>query len=421
MHRTLVLLLAAGALGAQTPQFFTNVQAIFPATGSNDFAPSLNRAETWMVFSSDRAGGQGGYDLWEARRPNLAAPWGTPTPITALNSASTEYEPGLSADELELYFVSNRAGSLGTFDLWVATRPTPVSPWNPPVNVGPVVNGAGRSLDDPHLTDDGLTLFYTSGESGGGDIYTVTRPALNQPWANKAPFAPANSATYFDHSPTPESNGQIVWFGSARPGTGGWDIWVTWLDRATSQWTTPVEVTDLNTTGTEHNAWRRGISGSIYFSRVVGAVDQLFVADPTLAEQQIDGSNVRSLLPRARPTWPTQVAWVRSWPWAINTTLTFTVFDRRAAMVPYVTLVSSGLGPIPIALPGWVGSLELDVSLLVTLSQGVATNGLPAQYRILAPNDPGLLGFAITAQTATVDVAQNRLVFTHVAELRFVP
>jgi hypothetical protein len=417
MRHTLVLPCLLAALAAQ-PQFFTNVQPVFPPSGSQDFAPALNRSETVMIFSSNRAGGQGNYDLWEVRRPNVASPWGTPAPLTALNTPSADYEAGLSDDELELYFVSNRPGSLG-YDIWVSTRASTSAAWGAPVNLGAVVNGAGRSLDDPQLTDDGLTLFYTSGESGGGDIYTVTRTARSQPWGNKAAFAPANDPSAFDHSPTPESNGHIVWFGSSRPGTGGWDVWVTWRDRGTNQWTAPIEVKELNTNTAEHNCWRRGVTGTFYFSRVVGGFDQIHVARPVMAEQQIDGSYGTSLLPRARPSWPTQVAWVRSQPWRIQTTLQFTVFDTRAALMPYVTAIGPRLAPAPIALPGWIGSLELDPSPFLVLGSGAIQNGLPAQFRVTAPNDPGLIGFSIIAQSAVVEVMVNRLVFTHVAELTF--
>jgi len=52
----------------------------------------------------------------------------------------------VSADELELYFTSDRAGGLGYEDIWVSTRQSVHDPWGPPTNLQTVNSGRTRSV-----------------------------------------------------------------------------------------------------------------------------------------------------------------------------------------------------------------------------------------------------------------------------------
>ncbi|MBX3221164.1 MAG: PD40 domain-containing protein [Labilithrix sp.] len=73
-----------------------------------------------VYFGSDRPGGLGDSDVWVATRATLQAAFGQATPVTALNSARTEFPTWVSPDGCRLYLVSDRAGSM---DVFVATRP----------------------------------------------------------------------------------------------------------------------------------------------------------------------------------------------------------------------------------------------------------------------------------------------------------
>ena len=76
-------------------------------TAADDGEPWINRDGTFIVFSSTRAGGAGGYDLWMARRAAPGLPWGTPEPVTELDTAGDEADPWLSYDERVIYFARN--------------------------------------------------------------------------------------------------------------------------------------------------------------------------------------------------------------------------------------------------------------------------------------------------------------------------
>lgn len=206
-------------------------------SGGDDFAPNFSNDGHWMYFSSDRPGGCGGQDLYVSYRQhtqdefdwqpavNLGCVANTPftdwlpdpfeepeTGITTLyfssnrpgglglldTYASTQAEDGgfgsavlvpeLSGparearpvvlhNGLELYLASDRAGGLGDWDLWVATRATTGDRWSAPVNVGASVNTSFFEAA-PGLSFDGTELFLRSARPGGfgvGDLYVSTR------------------------------------------------------------------------------------------------------------------------------------------------------------------------------------------------------------------------------------------------------
>ena len=420
LARPCVLAACCAGLAAQNPSFFTNPQPLnLGATGSEiDFSPTLNAAETTLIFASTRAGGLGSYDLYEVTRPNSAAPWGTPVALTALNTSGADYEPTLSADGLELYFISTgRTPKIGSSDCWAVTRPTPISPWGTPVNLGAPINGAGWTIDDPFLTDDGLTLFYTSSETGAGDIYAVTRPAIGQPWGNKAGFAAVNQPGTFEHSPTPEANGKILWFSSTRTGgPGSSDFYVTWFDTKTSLWSAPVEVRDINTSAWESNAWRRGATGTIYWS-YFGSPSRIYTACPTMV-QQLDTTNpVAALAGFARPTWPPQTAWLRAWTWPLNSAQAIHVCDCGTTQSIWSTLLAAGPAPAPIQIPGWIGTVEINPSLMVVLGSGLRTPGIPDTAKVTVPNNQALVGGKVWLQSLVLEITLNRVTLSHPAEI----
>ena len=105
------------------------------------------------------------------------ARFGPATPVGELNDATAnDIQPNVRADGLELVFSSNRAGTLGAQDLWVATRSKVDAPWSVPVNLGPAVNTAAAETR-PSLSQDGGQLLFgrAPGPEGGSDIYVATR------------------------------------------------------------------------------------------------------------------------------------------------------------------------------------------------------------------------------------------------------
>ena len=86
--------------------------------------------------------------------------------------------PSIRHDGLEIFFVSNRPGSIANSqDLWVATRETVFDAWSEPINLGSPVNTELVDVQ-PYISSDRETLFFAStrpGALGSADIYMSTR------------------------------------------------------------------------------------------------------------------------------------------------------------------------------------------------------------------------------------------------------
>ncbi|MBI3511941.1 MAG: OmpA family protein [Bacteroidetes bacterium] len=133
---------------------------------------------TVLYFTSDRAGGFGGRDIWKSLRlPN--GEWGKPINCgPTINSRYDEDAPEILADGQTLYFASNGPASMGGFDIFSSVM-VQDSGWRKPVNIGYPVN----TTDDDLFffpTPDDKHAFYSSANNANGmgekDIYFLTFP-----------------------------------------------------------------------------------------------------------------------------------------------------------------------------------------------------------------------------------------------------
>ena len=103
--------------------------------------------------------------------------FGPAAPVGSLNdAAANDIQPNVRADRLEVVFSSNRTGTLGGQDIWVATREKADDPWGSPVNLGPAVNSAAAE-SRPSLSGHARTLLFgrAPGPEGMSDIYVTSR------------------------------------------------------------------------------------------------------------------------------------------------------------------------------------------------------------------------------------------------------
>jgi hypothetical protein len=80
-------------------------------SGNEDGAVTLSPDGLEAILSSNRPSTLGGRDLYRATRASTSQPFAVPEPLLLLNSTVNDYDPTLSFDGAELYFVSNRRGS----------------------------------------------------------------------------------------------------------------------------------------------------------------------------------------------------------------------------------------------------------------------------------------------------------------------
>ena len=88
-----------------------------------------------------------------------------------INSKYIESNATISADGKTLYFSSDRASSVGGFDIFYSTRNGDV--WSKAQNMGEVIN-TKENEESPHITNNGQTIYFSSdrpGSIGRMDIY----------------------------------------------------------------------------------------------------------------------------------------------------------------------------------------------------------------------------------------------------------
>ncbi len=90
-------------------------------TETLDYWPHITSDGLALLFSSDRGGGFGSADIWIVTRPSVSHPWGPPINLgPPVNTKAYDACPYVSSDGLTYYFTSDRDGGHGSYDLWQA-------------------------------------------------------------------------------------------------------------------------------------------------------------------------------------------------------------------------------------------------------------------------------------------------------------
>ncbi len=140
--------------------------------------PDLSPDGLEMYFGSIRPGGSGNFDIWVASRASRVVPWGTPVPIPELDSPNEETAGSTSADGLEIVF-DIRIGL--NRNIAISNRTSRAMPWGPPTSVA-AVNSASDDAG-PFLTADRLGLYFSSQRrDGSDDLFVARRATLADPF-----------------------------------------------------------------------------------------------------------------------------------------------------------------------------------------------------------------------------------------------
>ena len=239
----------------------------------DEMNPSISADGLELYFMSRRPGGFSNFDIWVTKRASLSDSWGEPVNLgPTVNSSKSNWEPCISADGLELYFSANRSGNLGGVDLWVAVRPTKKDPWGNPVNLGPTVNSATND-GCPCISFDGLELYFRSLRSGGygyHDLYVSKRQTKDEPWCNPENLGSIVNSMEYEGHPSISADGLVLFFNSDRFNESrGWDrdIFLTRRETKDSAWGEPVILgPSINTIYYEDSPSISADGRTLYFS-----------------------------------------------------------------------------------------------------------------------------------------------------------
>ncbi len=154
--------------------------------------------------------GPRGCDLYESKREGDI--WQKPVALSgAVNSNGWEAQPSLSADGNELYFVSDRKGGLGGYDIWYSKKDE-TGAWTRAVNMGKPINTKYDEIA-PYIHVNNQNLYYASNGLpgfGGFDIYVSEKN--NDQWTEPENLgAPLND--YEDqYSFVVSSDGKVAYY-----------------------------------------------------------------------------------------------------------------------------------------------------------------------------------------------------------------
>jgi hypothetical protein len=191
-----------------------------PVNSSTAGTPELSADGRSLYFFSQRFGGTGDRDLYVATRSSTADQFNTVTELTALNSTQREDRPFVSPDELTVYFVSHRASL--TDDLWRASRNARSDAFGTPVPVTEL-NSSGND-SGLFVTPDGKVAYFASDRSGGlgVDIYRAVRANTSSAFSTPERLSVLNSSAD-DFDPQLTADGQELFFATTR--SGSYQIW----------------------------------------------------------------------------------------------------------------------------------------------------------------------------------------------------
>ena len=253
LTRLMVVVLIGGPLWAAGPHYSArssaqNIGPLVDLVNTDEGGACFTKDGRTLYFVSNRPGGVGRYDIWVTHWNDETLAWQVPVNLGSnVNSAVGDFTPALSRDEHWLFFASNRPGSIGARDLYAAYREhtDDDTGWGSAFNLGPDVNS---SLDEFGVAyfegDEGASpqLIFSSTRGGAGnfDIYVSQR---NPDGSFTAPVLVTALAT--DHAeiaPAIRHDGLEMLFASNRAGgTGGYDVWVTTRESISGDWSEPVD------------------------------------------------------------------------------------------------------------------------------------------------------------------------------------
>lgn len=271
---TLGLAPAGGAalVGGAGPKLSEPVLIAELASDEDSDNPTLTADLLEIYFASGRDGGAGDVDVWTARRDRVDQPFGTPEPVSIVNTEEFETSPAVSLDGLELWVGAERDGGLGEQDIWVsrramlgdgwselanvtelnsddkdiprppamqgrvmplgsrrgdtdyyetflATRPSPGMPFAEPVELVEL-QVDGMNTIDAFLSEDGLTLYFNRTPGAGedtGDLYLARRGSTSEPFGASVALDSVNT-TRDERDPWVSPDGKHLFFSSDRDG-----------------------------------------------------------------------------------------------------------------------------------------------------------------------------------------------------------
>lgn len=191
----------------------------------NEGAQSISQDGKYLFFTGcNRPDGLGRCDIYVAKKQG--DDWGKPYDLQPpVNTSGWESQPSISSDGRTLYFVSNRKGGYGGYDIWKSTVTD--KGWSEPENLGPNINTAFDE-QSPYIHADDSTLYFCSDGwpgMGGKDLF-VSHLGKDGKWGKPVNVGYPINSSGDENGLTVTASGQYAFFASNKlNGNSGYDIY----------------------------------------------------------------------------------------------------------------------------------------------------------------------------------------------------
>ncbi|MDR6943256.1 OmpA family protein [Mucilaginibacter pocheonensis] len=191
----------------------------------NEGAQSVSQDGKYLFFTGcNRPDGMGRCDIYIAQKKGND--WGKPFDLNPpVNTSGWESQPSISADGRTLYFVSNRGGGFGGYDIWKSTLTD--KGWGQPENLGPNIN-TPYNEQSPFIHPDDSTLYFSSNGwpgLGNKDLF-VSRLSKDGKWQKPENLGYPINSNGDENGLTLTASGNYAFFASDNlNGYGGYDIY----------------------------------------------------------------------------------------------------------------------------------------------------------------------------------------------------
>jgi Tol biopolymer transport system component len=221
-----------------------------------DGGPSLSADGLNLYFVSDRSGALGGpgdQDIYLTRRRSINDDWGVPERVPEpVSSTFFDVTPAISRDGKTLYLGSNRPGPFSPPwpDLWVSHRASVDGPWSEPENLGSGVNT--RLFEGSiSVSDDALTAYFAGMTTDSVlKIWTSTRHSTTEPFGPRVLLPRPINSDGHAYGPALTPDGKTMFFaaGTENPFAPGArnSIFVSERRSTHSPWGTPIGLDAIN-------------------------------------------------------------------------------------------------------------------------------------------------------------------------------
>jgi outer membrane protein OmpA-like peptidoglycan-associated protein/tetratricopeptide (TPR) repeat protein len=202
-----------------------------------EYFPAITADGKNIIFSRNLEGNEDFYI--SQKQGNI---WGQAVPLSNKINTS-KYNEGaqsISPDGMYLFFTGcNRPDGLGRCDIYVSRKKG--KDWSEPFNLGAPVNSKFWD-SQPAISPDGNVLYFVSNRPGGQGGYDIWKSELGQDglWQNPVNLGPEINTPYDEHTPFIHPDGKTLYFSSnGWPGFGNKDIFYCRMDRQ-GKWGQPV-------------------------------------------------------------------------------------------------------------------------------------------------------------------------------------